>query len=321
MAPNGRRKGDDLASTHAIATISSWSHEQWSAFASVVLAVGAVATGLWGIYSYRKAKRTEAARWIQGLFRDFYLEDKFNSVRQVLEYDYAEKVAPLLTRRLTNRDIPISGDERAVLQELDMLLNYFEHVLYLEAEGHVSTKDRDAIFDYWFEIMKAPERASLRRYAACFNFERVAEALGAGAHDYVAVYGSLMEGLELPSSPDLDQYLVNDGPCEIPGVLYDLGDYPALVPGDGTVHGQLYRLKDPVPGPRAAEALRLIDAYERYDPHDLDGSLYQRRVMRLKSPDHDAWTYIYNNDVSGRPRIESGDWRAYRRGRTSHPVT
>jgi gamma-glutamylcyclotransferase (GGCT)/AIG2-like uncharacterized protein YtfP len=287
----------------------------------MVLAIGAVGTAGWGVYSYRAAKRVEAAKWIQGLFRDFYIEDRFKRVRELLEYEWEDKAGPLLARRLSNREIPPDYWERLALQELDMLLNYFEHVLYLEEERHLSAQDRKALFSYWFEIMGKADRGSLRRYAACFDFERVAKALKAGSEDYVAVYGSLMEGLELPGSPELDEYFVDEGKCDIPGVLYDAGDYPALVLGEGNVTGELFRMKDQVPGDRSAKAFELLDRYERYNPHDLKGSLYHRRLVRLHAPDVDAWTYIYNGDLKDLPQIESGDWRGYRAARNGSQAT
>lgn len=58
-----------------------------------------------------------------------------------------------------------------------------------------------------------------------------------------------------------------------------------------------------------------LDAFEEYDPDDPDGSEYLRRRVRLAEPDLDAWVYVYNRDVAGRPRVESGDWRRHRASR------
>src|SRR5205814_2889672 len=104
-------------------------------------------------------------------------------------------------------------------------------VLYLEQEGHLSRKDRQAVFEYWFDIMAAPERAGLRRYVARFGFERVAEALSAEATHHVAVYGSLREGFALPDAPDVRSALLDRGNCRIPGQLYDRACRPEAVRG------------------------------------------------------------------------------------------
>jgi len=122
-----------------------------------------------------------------------------------------------------------------------------------------------------------------------------------------------MQGLALPDVPsDLSKYIASCGECVISGELFDLGRYPGLVPGTGNVRGELYRLNDPLPKERALEAFRQLDEYERYDAHDVEGSLYHRRVVRLRNPTVDAWLYYYNGPVDGARRIESGDWRDYR---------
>jgi gamma-glutamylcyclotransferase (GGCT)/AIG2-like uncharacterized protein YtfP len=289
-----------------------WSADEWSAFGSVVLAVGAVCTALWAVFNYRKAKRAEAARWLQGMFEHFYLSDQFRNVRALLEYDYAEKVGALLERRLTNRDVPRTDEEQEILQEIDTLLNYFEQVLYLEDNGHLSEEDREALFDYWFDVMRSRERGSLRRYCACFGWERLATRLNAQRFEYVAVYGSLMKGLQLDDAPNLAPYLERVGACTIQGDLYDLGNYPGLVAGEGRVAGELYKLKFDLPKRDATEAFRRLDKYERYDAHDVPRSLYRRCVMRLAEPDVDAWVYVYNHPVVDRPLVASGNWRTYR---------
>ncbi len=152
------------------------------------------------------------------------------------------------------------------------------------------------------DILAAPERASLRRYIARFGFECVSAALGTEQADYVAAYGSLRQGFALPDEPgELAQLLTSEGPCLINGELYDMGDYPGLVAGDGHVVGELYRLSD-------LKALRLIDRFERYDAIDPEGSLYLRRCVRLAEPSADAWVYFYNRPVNDMPRVPGDDW-------------
>jgi hypothetical protein len=94
-----------------------------------------------------------------------------------MEYRYDTELGPLLERRVTDSHVPATADEQALLEQLDMLLNYFEHVIYLENERHLTKRYRQAVFEYWFELMQAPDRAAIRRYAAWFRFERVAYAL------------------------------------------------------------------------------------------------------------------------------------------------
>ncbi len=88
-------------------------------------------TAALALINYRRAQRLEAARWLQELFREVYLTERFTKVRSTLEYEYSKEVAPLLERRLTNLDIPPTPKELVILEELDALLNYFEFVLTL----------------------------------------------------------------------------------------------------------------------------------------------------------------------------------------------
>lgn len=290
-----------------VATFIGLNAQDWYALGQMLLGVGAIFAGMWALYNYHRTRRYEAARWLQGVFKDFYLSERFKDVRELLEYNYPERAGPLLERRITDRHVPITTDEMHLLQDVDNLLNYFEHVLYLENEGHLSQKDRQAVFEYWFDVMSAPERASLRRYVSRFGFERVAKALSAGSLDYVAVYGSLRSGFALPDAPDVGDRLIDRGTCTIQGLLYDLGDYPGVVAGQGSVAGELFEIRD-------LTVFRDLDQYERYDALDPDSSLYIRRLVRLQEPTVDAWIYLYNRDIEGKPIIPSGDWAKYRLG-------
>jgi len=89
-----------------------------------VLGLGAVFGGFWALYNYHRTRRYEAARWLHGVFKDFYLSGRFKEVRELLEYDYPERAGPLLERRIADRHVPITPEEREVLGELDNLLNY-----------------------------------------------------------------------------------------------------------------------------------------------------------------------------------------------------
>lgn len=296
----------------AFGTFLGLSADEWHALGQMLLGVAAVVGGGWALYNYHRSRRYEAARWLQGVFRDFYLADTFKDVRELLEYNYPERAGPLLERRITDRDVPITVEEMKLLQDLDTLLNYFEYLLYLEDEGQFNRRDRQAVFEYWFDVMNSPDRASLRRYSANFGFERVAQALSADGSDYVAVYGSLRAGFGLPDRPAIDEDLVVDrGACLISGRLYDLGDYPGLVPGDGVVHGELFELRD-------LAVLKAFDKYERYDARNPEKSLYLRRAVRLVHPPCDAWVYVYNQSLHSAYHIASGDWAAHQTERRTN---
>jgi hypothetical protein len=93
----------------------------WEALGQMLLGIGAIAAGWWTIFNYRRTRRHEAATWLQGVYKDFYLSDTFTSIRQVLEYHYVETAGPLLSRRILDREIPTTDSEEVLLRELDTL--------------------------------------------------------------------------------------------------------------------------------------------------------------------------------------------------------
>src|SRR5947209_8918071 len=61
---------------------------------------------------------------------------------------------------------------------------------------------------------------------------------------------------------------------KVPGVLYDIGEYPGAVPPLAEQHsiiiGDVFRLK------QGKQFLQLLDKYENYDPLNTEGSEYLR---------------------------------------------
>jgi len=163
----------------------------WEALATVVLATGVVTGGLWALYNHRTARRLEAARWTQAVLHDFY-EERFREIKCALQYEYGEKLKTMLEQQNDpdpNRRSGIQGDV-SLLEQLDMLLNYFEYMLYLEAEGHFEGRDGHAVFAYWFKLLEAEEFVALRQYIAEGGFGRVARELDRGGEVRVALFQS-----------------------------------------------------------------------------------------------------------------------------------
>jgi gamma-glutamylcyclotransferase (GGCT)/AIG2-like uncharacterized protein YtfP len=117
-----------------------------------------------------------------------------------------------------------------------------------------------------------------------------------------AVYGTLMEGQR--NSRILEGLGDFGARVEIPGAdLFDVGGFPALRIGAGTVKAQLWR---PYPEWRD-EALRRLDGLEGCRP---DGSgMYVRRPLALADGSA-ATVYIWNHPGYLGP-IPSGDWLAH----------
>lgn len=123
----------------------------------------------------------------------------------------------------------------------------------------------------------------------------------------IALYGTLRDA-ELRRSLGLAGRVRRLGRFRLQGILYDLGPYPALAPGKGVVHGELYELMD-------KGALAVMDDYEEFDAARPKFSPYLRERWRLAVPDVECWVYVYNRPLRGLPRVLGGDWVARRKRR------
>jgi gamma-glutamylcyclotransferase (GGCT)/AIG2-like uncharacterized protein YtfP len=133
---------------------------------------------------------------------------------------------------------------------------------------------------------------------------------------YVLLYGSLCRNQPAHKELGLDRSLRFVGLRTVPGTLYDLGDYPGLVAGTGTVRAELYRIDD-------ASILPRLDAFEGYDQASPSASPYRRAVLRVPRCSQRwlpwlarrwtvaAWIFLYNGPVEGRPRIAAASWADY----------
>lgn len=120
----------------------------------------------------------------------------------------------------------------------------------------------------------------------------------------VVFYGSLMRAFPTQAHVGVAGMLAYERDCRLRGRLYDLGDYPGLTPGDGLVHGEMYRIIDPAALPR-------LDRFEAYDPSDPAGSEYLRIRAPLADGPERAWVYYFNRPAQGLALIESGSWPAH----------
>ncbi len=74
--------------------------------------------------------------------------------------------------------------------------------------------------------------------------------------------------------------------------LYNLGHYPGVVAGTGTVYCEVYRID--------ASTLAELDALR------CKNGEYKRQLTQ--TPYGSAWLYVYQRSITGRDRIASGDW-------------
>jgi gamma-glutamylcyclotransferase (GGCT)/AIG2-like uncharacterized protein YtfP len=97
--------------------------------------------------------------------------------------------------------------------------------------------------------------------------------------------------------------------------MYDIVAFPAITLEDGTVHGELHKIKE---NPYSIESLDGIEGFE----NDIDGIVkaenkefkkYGKSSMYLRvlinSCDGICWTYVWNMSTENYKTIQSGNWK------------
>jgi gamma-glutamylcyclotransferase (GGCT)/AIG2-like uncharacterized protein YtfP len=280
-------------------------------------AVGALMAAVVGVITYRRAKRREAAQWMHEIFQRFQLGPEFDEVKQIFDFQYHDVVEPLLAALVASGNAAILRSEWKACHLIDRLLNYLEHLLYLSDAGHAKRSDCYAYFGYWFDLLTEPERGALRCYLVHFNYERLARITRASKHEYILLYGSLCMDQPYHTNLGLNKSLKFVGIRSVPGVLYDLGEYPGLILGAGSVQAELYRINE-------ISVLSILDKFEEYD-HTLPNSCLCRRTT-IRVPRYanrfaqrflrprmiDAWIYLYNHSVDNRLKVDLPSWNEYK---------
>jgi gamma-glutamylcyclotransferase (GGCT)/AIG2-like uncharacterized protein YtfP len=146
----------------------------------------------------------------------------------------------------------------------------------------------------------APDRCHESKPAASRSRAAILASMDSAIR-YLFVYGTLRPSLAGDEQRRLIAGLPDAGPATVPGLLYDLGPYPGMVAGEGTVHGDLLEVADEC-------HLAMLDAYEECHGDD---PLYRRQATLATRPDGTtvaAWSYLYCQPPGRSRIIESGDY-------------
>lgn len=301
------------------------------AFLQGLAAILLVGGGLFAWHKYRAGKRVESIKWLTEVGSRFYQFDKLGETqRRRFEYEFFETYAPAMEKWLVYPE-RLDERERALLAEIDALLNFFELICHVSAnDRYLHGSDREAAFQYWFDdVIGRSERHVLLRLYLHFGFEHLASRVKFSTpRVLIAVYGTLrsdvvdqVRDVRLKEGAKRARRRLGRrvGTCRIRGRLVDLGDYPGLVlADDGSVMAELYEL--PFGGAGSQElrdlrsALAAIDEFEGFDPNDPEGSEYVRRYVALEHPANEAaWVYVLNKAPRRAEPLKTGDWaKAYR---------
>jgi gamma-glutamylcyclotransferase (GGCT)/AIG2-like uncharacterized protein YtfP len=122
--------------------------------------------------------------------------------------------------------------------------------------------------------------------------------------EHLFVYGTLRPPRPDTPADDVRYYpqiaaaIRHHTPATLTGAtLYDMGPYPALVPGEGVVRGDLLQLD--------AATLAVADRIEGHPAY------YRRGAVTVQTADGEMTAWVYwapPGLTTGKPRITNGDW-------------
>ncbi|MDX1939172.1 MAG: gamma-glutamylcyclotransferase family protein [Saprospiraceae bacterium] len=137
------------------------------------------------------------------------------------------------------------------------------------------------------------------------------------ASAYIFVYGTLMNDLSSAMARFLRANADFIGEAWIPGILYDLGQYPGLIynpDADSHVYGHLFQLKNP------EKVFEILDHYEGINhAYPLENE-YRRALIKLNFQDTilNCWVYLYNLKTEGLKEIPGGNYLEYIKHQPAH---
>jgi gamma-glutamylcyclotransferase (GGCT)/AIG2-like uncharacterized protein YtfP len=274
----------------------SWGPESWAEAALKWVTLAAAIVGIVGAWiavrSYRDGVRLKRAEWLQKLHEQFYGSDRYREMRTILDYESDPEFS------LIKKYLAAQTRDQYVSQLFDYL-NFFEFVAALEQLRQLKFDHLMLLFEYPLKIIARSAYAQ----ATQGGYEQLAALLRdprfMNRPGNLFVYGSLRPEVKNKWSRFLSESGKRIGSCSAPGILYDLGDYPALVlsvDGGDRVQGETYEIDHP-------------RTWERLDGYE--GAEFERRlisVRRSNDTEMDSWAYVYRGDASGKPRILSGDY-------------
>lgn len=128
--------------------------------------------------------------------------------------------------------------------------------------------------------------------------------------EYLFVYGTLRRDVKHEMWNFLSQNAKYFGSACYHGKLYDLGEYPGVVPSNkatDVVHGEVYVLN------KSAKVLKALDEYEECGQNDFKPAEFRRETVTVFMADWKeitAWIYLYNHPIKHKKKISSGDYLA-----------
>ena len=116
--------------------------------------------------------------------------------------------------------------------------------------------------------------------------------------DSMFVYGTLRK--QECREHEMRKISLESKDITIRATMYDIGAFPAITLEDGTVHGEIHRIK---PEPHSFDTVDCIENFNGYD----ESSLYHR--ILINSSEGMCWTYVWNDSTANYKIIQRGNWK------------
>lgn len=106
----------------------------------------------------------------------------------------------------------------------------------------------------------------------------------------IFVYGTLKRGQI--NDHLLASYALTIREATIDGLLYDVGEFPALIDGHGKVHGEVVAVEPAL----LSHVLAVLDRLEDFVQNEPESSMYLRRVVHAETASQsvNAYAYFFN---------------------------
>ena len=307
-----------------------------SNFSELITAIALIIAGAWSLNTYHRSKRVEAAKWLHELAQTFQFSENLEQGKFLLDFKYQEVVEPILSMLIFHRNKDLNDAQRKISFEMDKVLNQFEHLLYLQSNGHISKQDRDVYFGYWFGLFAKPKFGVLRRYCANFGYNLLISSEFPDHHtiqldEYILVYGTLSLDSKKYKELGMHEHCEFIADSTVDGLLYDLGDYPGLVLKEDldeesrsdavAVPVQIFRVIKGENSQKPLQILTTISEYEEHNAQKPETSEYRCTTLSVPLGNGDcrvdAWVYLYQHEAKGKTAIANVGWNEYEQKRNS----
>ncbi|MEW6511743.1 MAG: hypothetical protein AB1428_12390 [Bacteroidota bacterium] len=115
--------------------------EEWKSATDILANLAILVAGVWGLYTYSKAKKLDRAKWLKDLYEKFYEKPDLKVVRNTIDEGDESKINKYVTREPS---------------EFTDYLNFFEFIGHLREQKQISNEEVIGLFDYYLRSLKKP---------------------------------------------------------------------------------------------------------------------------------------------------------------------